>query len=98
MLCSLHVSLGPLVFNVRSLPHKVSFEVTDTGSSILVFHCLFQFVFNISVFFYSLFFVCHWISFVFLHYERCICSSAPILLVIFLGELSGIGTGFVTRC
>src|SRR6218665_1922273 len=39
----------------------------------LVSNRLFPFAFHISVFFHS-FFTCHWISFVFLHYNRHNCA------------------------
>src|SRR6218665_2559303 len=50
----------------------------------------FPFAFHISVFFHSLFFTCHWISFVFLLYGRRICThSVDPSLTPFLGEFPG---------
>src|SRR6218665_3230117 len=47
-----------------------------------------SFAFHISVFFHSLFFTCHWISFVFLRYDRRICThSVDPSLTHFLGEI-----------
>src|SRR6218665_1092756 len=45
-----------------------------------------------SVFFLSLFFTCHWISFVFLLYDQSICThSVDPSLTHFLGEFPGLG-------
>src|SRR6218665_827337 len=58
----------------------------------------FPFAIHISVFFHSLFFTCHWISFVFLFYGRriCICThSVDPSLTHFLGEFPGLGLALV---
>src|SRR6218665_784241 len=56
----------------------------------------FPLAFHISVFFYSLFFTCHCISFVFLLYGRRICShSVDPSLTHFLGEFPGSGLALV---
>ena len=62
----------------------MSFQAIRTGSGILSFHpCWcpspFPFAFHISVFFHSLFFTCHWISFLFLLYDWCICTHQSTL-------------------
>ena len=44
------------------------------GLTPLLVSIAFPFAPHISVFFHSLFFTCHWISFVFLLYGRCICT------------------------
>src|SRR6218665_258712 len=52
----------------------------------------FPFAFHILVFFHSLFFPCHRISFVFLLYHRRICThSVDPSLTRFLGEFPGLG-------
>src|SRR6218665_1132860 len=57
----------------------------------------FPFAFHILVFFYSLFFTCHWISFVFLLYGRRICThSVDPSLIHFLHVREFPGSG--TRC
>src|SRR6218665_3431845 len=44
----------------------------------------------------SLFFTCHWISFVFLLYGRCICThSVDPSLTHFLGEFPGLGLALI---
>src|SRR6218665_1524003 len=56
----------------------------------------FPFTFLISMFFHSLFFTCHWISFVFPLYGRCICiHSVDPLLTHFLGEFPGLELALV---
>src|SRR6218665_359256 len=55
----------------------------------------FPFAFHISVFFHSLF-TCHWTSFVFFLYGRCICThSVDPSLPNFLGEFPGLGLALV---
>src|SRR6218665_106298 len=57
---------------------------------------LFPFAFHALVSFHSLFFICHWISFVFLLYNRLICThSVEPLLTHFLGEFPGLGLALV---
>src|SRR6218665_2051708 len=52
----------------------------------------FPFAFHFSVFFHSLFFTCHYISFVFLVYGRRICTrSVDSSLTHFFGESPGLG-------
>src|SRR6218665_1320443 len=56
----------------------------------------FPFAFHILVFFHSLFFPYHWISFVFLLYGRRICThSVDPSLTHFLGEFPGLGLALV---
>jgi len=56
----------------------------------------FAFGFHISVFLYSLFFTCHWISFVFLLYDRRFCTkSVDLSLIHFLCEFPGLGLALV---
>src|SRR6218665_1167045 len=56
----------------------------------------FPFAFHILVFFHSLFFICHWISFVFLLYDQRICThSVDPSLTHFLGEFPGLGLALV---
>src|SRR6218665_3447615 len=56
----------------------------------------FPFTFHISVFFHLLFFTCHWISFVFLLYERRICThSVDPSLTHLLGEFPALGLALV---
>src|SRR6218665_592495 len=55
-----------------------------------------SFAFHISVLFHPLFVTCHWISFVFLLYGRCICThSVDPSLTHFLGEVPGVGLALV---
>src|SRR6218665_1929119 len=57
----------------------------------------FPFAFHISLFYHSLFFTCHWISFVFLLYGRRICAhSGDPSLTHFSGEFSGLGLALVS--
>src|SRR6218665_3619796 len=57
------------------------------GLSSVFLSIAFPFAFHILVFFYSLFFPCHWISFVILLYGRRICThSVDLSLIHFLGE------------
>src|SRR6218665_2270336 len=54
----------------------------------------FTFAFHNSVFFHSLFFTCHWISFVFILYgQRCRSFTYSLFM-----RFSRLGTGFGTRC
>src|SRR6218665_3700844 len=56
----------------------------------------FPFAFHILVFFPLLFFPCHWISFVFLLYGRCICThSVDPSLTHFIGEFPGLELALV---
>src|SRR6218665_3212512 len=56
----------------------------------------FPFAFHISVFFHSLFFTCHWISFVFLLYVRRIAThSVDTSLTQFFDEFPGLGLALV---
>ena len=83
-------------------PHFLTIgEFPGTGSGILSYRpcwCPSPFPFYISVFFHSLF-TCHWISFVFLLYDRRICTHS-IGPSVADGEfpLSRFGTGSGTRC
>src|SRR6218665_150805 len=62
------------------------------GLSPVLVSIAFPFAFHTSLFFHSLFFTCHWISFVFLLYPRHICiHSVDPLLTHFLGEFPGLG-------
>src|SRR6218665_1931537 len=57
------------------------------GISPVLVSIAFPFAFHIVVFFHSLFFTCHWISFVFLLYGRSICThSVDPPLTHFLAE------------
>src|SRR6218665_567683 len=50
------------------------------------------FAFHILVFFHSLFFTCHWTSFMFLLYDQCICThSIDSSLTQCLGQFPGLG-------
>ena len=53
----------------------------------------FPFASYISMFSHSLFFTCHWISFVFLLYDWCVCTYLPThhALIHFLDEFPGLG-------
>src|SRR6218665_2613588 len=54
------------------------------------------FAFHTLVFFHSLFFPCHWISFVFHLYGRRVCThSVDPSLTHFLGEFAGLGLALV---
>src|SRR6218665_1947913 len=78
--CACILSLGPQPVGFQS-PFTSSlgeFHAFGTGSGILGYcPCWcpspFPFAFHVSVFFHPLFLACHWISFVFLLYDRCIC-------------------------
>src|SRR6218665_2519573 len=66
------------------------------GLSPVLVSIAFPFAFHISVFFHSLFFTCHCISFVFLLYGRRICThSVDPSLTHFLGEFPGLGLALV---
>ena len=95
---------SPLVPNVPSIPNgefpgywdwlaQVSWA---TACNVLVSVAFSHFTFHISLFFHSLFFTCHWISFVFLLYDRrtCICTHSidPSLAD---GEFPGLGLALV---
>ena len=73
LLHSIHPSIAPWALrsylsNVPSLPHYrwVSrlFGLALVSWALLLVYVAFPFAFHISVFFHSLFFTCHWISFV----------------------------------
>src|SRR6218665_1120399 len=69
------------------------------GLSPVLMSIAFPFVFHISVLFHSLFFTCHWISFVFLLYGRRVCThSVDPSLTHFLGEFPGLRLAHGTRC
>jgi len=94
------ISLGPqpLVSNVFSFPHSVSFQAIGTGSGILGYRpcwCPSPFPFRLPYLgiFHSLF-TCHWISVVFLLYDRRICTHSidPSLAD---GEFPGLGLSVV---
>ena len=54
----------------------------------------FSFAFHIPMFFHSLFFTCHWILFVFLLYNRCICThSVDLSLTHFFRWVTRLGRG-----
>ena len=55
----------------------------------------FPFTFHISVFFHSLFFTSHWISFVFLYEKRVCTLSVDPSLSHLLGEFPGLGMALV---
>jgi len=56
----------------------------------------FPFAFHVSVFFQSLLFTCHWISFVFLLSGQRICThSVDPSLTYFLGEFPGLEVALV---
>src|SRR6218665_2746844 len=64
--------------------------------SLLLVSIAFPFAFHISVFFHSLFFTCHWISFVFFLYDRRSCThSIDPSLINFLDEFPGLGLTLV---
>ena len=94
----------PLVSNVSSLPHPHYRWVSRLdwdwlwypGLSSVLVSIAFPYAFHISVFFHSLFFTCHWISFVFLLYGWRICThSVDPSLTHFLGEFPGMGLALV---
>ena len=99
------MSLGPQPVGVRC-PHTSSLSLYRWVSRLVQVSCatahvgvhrLFPFAFHISVFFHSLF-KCLWISFVFLLYDRRICTHSldPSLPV---GEFPGLGLALHgTRC
>ena len=64
-----------------SVPVGVQCPLTSSlgdfpGLSPVLVSITFPFTCHISVFFYSLFFICPWILFVFLLYNRCICTDS----------------------
>src|SRR6218665_4150108 len=64
-------------------------------SPVLVF-IAFLFAFHISVLFHPLFFICNWISFLFLLYGRTICMhSVDPSLTHFLREFTGLGLALI---
>src|SRR6218665_78655 len=66
------------------------------GLPLVLVSIAFAFAFHIVVFFHSLFFPCHWISFVFLLYGRRICThSVDPSLTHFLGEFPDFGLALV---
>src|SRR6218665_3949678 len=66
------------------------------GLSAVLVSIAFPFAFHISVFFRSLFYTCHWISFVFLLYDRRIAThSIDPSITHILGEFPGFGLALV---
>src|SRR6218665_1392254 len=90
---------SPLKSNVLSLPHYVSFQAilaqVAWASARVGVYRLFPFAIHISVFFHSLL-TCHWISSVFLLYDRRICTHVvDPSLTHFLGEFPDLGLALV---
>ena len=65
---SIHCSTGSAPVSVQA--NRTGYP----GLSPVLVSIAFPFAFHISVFFHSLFFTWHWISFVFLLYDWCICT------------------------
>ena len=78
-----------------------SIQTIRTGSGILSFWCPspFPFVFHIPGLFHSLFFICHWISLVFLLYDRCIilCTHRLTLHLLTFRWVSRLWTDSVSQ-
>src|SRR6218665_1010551 len=80
-----------LHFFTRRVPSYLGLALVSWASAVLVSIAI-PFAFHISVFSHSLFFTCHWISFVFLPYDRRICThSADPSLTHLLREFAGLG-------
>src|SRR6218665_3227382 len=82
-------------FHTRCVSRLLGLVPVSWATARVGVHSL-PFAFHISVFLHPLFFTCHWISFVFLLYDRRICThSVDPSLTHFVGEFPGLGLALV---